>query len=139
VLCIRHGKGDQPGIAKVPVDVARLLDEYRPALSEETEPVFVVLRKGSQLRRDEVGRVIRLDGKGIERMTAERARQSKLKLAKPLTPHDLRATFITLAFEGKAPLQTVQYAARHKDPRTTEHYQRRKLNLDDNAVDYIHY
>ena len=56
-----------------------------------------------------------------------------------LTPHDLRATLITLALEGKAPLQVVQYAARHKDPRMTEHYQRRKVNLDDNAVDYIHY
>jgi len=62
-----------------------------------------------------------------------------LKLEKVLTPHDLRATFITLALEGKAPLQTVQYAALHKDPRMTEHYQRRKVNLDDNAVDYIHY
>jgi hypothetical protein len=30
-----------------------------------------------------------------------------------------------------------QYAARHKDPRQTEHYQRRKLNLDDNAVDKL--
>lgn len=139
VFRIRHGKGDQPGIAKVPVDVARLLEEYRASLGEETEPIFVVLRKGSHLRRDEAGQVIRLDGKGIERVTAERARQAKLRLAKPLTPHDLRATFITLALEGKAPLQTVQYAARHKDPRTTEHYQRRKVNLDDNAVDYIHY
>ena len=33
----------------------------------------------------------------------------------------------------------VQYAAGHKDPRTTEHYQRRKEQLDDNAVDYIHF
>ena len=126
-------------MAKVPVDVARLLEEYCAALGEETTPMFVVLRKGSHLRRDEEGQVIRLDGKDIERVTSLRAKQAKLKVEKPLTPHDLRATFITLALEGKAPLQTVQYAARHKDPRTTEHYQRRKVNLDDNAVDYIHY
>ena len=116
VLRIRHGKGDQPGVAKVPVDLARLLEEYQAALGEVAQPIFVVLRKGSHLRRDEVGRVIRLDGKGIERVTAQRAREATLKLEKPLTPHDLRATFITLALEGKAPLQTVQYAARHKDP-----------------------
>ena len=55
VLRIRHGKGEQAGIAKVPVDVARLLEEYRAALSEEITPMFVVLRKGSHLRRDEEG------------------------------------------------------------------------------------
>jgi hypothetical protein len=33
----------------------------------------------------------------------------------------------------------VQYAALHKDPRMTEHYQWRKVQLDDNEVDYIHY
>ena len=141
VLRIRHGKGDQAGIAKVPVDVARLLEQYRAALGEETEPMFVVLRKGNRLRRDEADQVIRLDGKGIERLTALRGKAAHLEFPdlRSQTPHDLRATFITLALEGKAPLQTVQYAARHKDPRTTEHYQRRKVNLDDNAVDYIHY
>jgi integrase len=82
--------------------------------------------------------VILLNGKGIEQLTAFRSRQAKMKLEKTPTPHDLRATFITLALEGKAPLQAVQYAARHKDPRTTEHYQRRKFTLDDNAVDSIH-
>ena len=139
VLVIRHGKGDQRRVAKVPIDVLRLLEEYRAALVEPVQPMFVVLRKGSHLRRDEEGRVIRLDGKGIERMVAARSRQAQLKLARPLTPHDLRATFITLALEGKAPLHLVQYAAGHKDPRTTEHYQRRKEQLDDNAVDYIHF
>lgn len=139
VLVIRHGKGDQRRVAKVPIDVLRLLEEYRAELGEQVEPMFVVLRKGSHLRRDEAGRVIRLDGKGIERMVAARSRQALLSLARPLTPHDLRATFITLALEGKAPLHLVQYAAGHKDPRTTEHYQRRKEQLDDNAVDYIHF
>lgn len=105
----------------------------------------MALHKGSHLRRDLRGQAVRLNAKGIEGVTIERG-----KLAVPpgqpvtppfahLTPHDLRATFITLALEGKAPLQVVQYAARHKDPRMTEHYQQRKVNLDDNAVDYIHY
>src|SRR5258708_21272556 len=59
------------------------------------------------------------------------------KLSLPLTPHGLRATFITLALEHHAKLEQVQYAAGHRDPRTTERYQGRKLNLDDNAVDYV--
>ena len=52
-------------------------------------------------------------------------------------PHGLRATFVTLALEGGAPLHLVQRAAGHADPRTTERYWRRKEGLDDNAVDYI--
>lgn len=145
VLSIRHGKGDQAGIAKVPVDVARFLQQYRAALGEDTTPVFVALHKGSSLRRDIRGQTVRLHAKGIEGVTIERglrAIQPDQPVTPPfahLTPHDLRATFITLALEGKAPLQVVQYAARHKDPRMTEHYQRRKVNLDDNAVDYIHF
>ena len=54
-----------------------------------------------------------------------------------LTPHVLRATFITLTLDAGAPLHKVQYAAGHADPRTTERYHRSKLNLDDNAVDYL--
>lgn len=145
VFHIRHGKGDRAGIAKVPVDVARLLEEYRAALGEATTPVFVALHKGSHLRRNAHGQAVRLNAKGIEGVTLERGLraippgQPAMPPFAHLTPHDLRATFITLALEGKAPLQVVQYAARHKDPRMTEHYQRRKVNLDDNAVDYIHF
>lgn len=110
---LQRGKGDQAGVAKAPVDVLRLLEQYLPALGEETELVFVTLRKGSHLRQDARGQVVRLDGKGIEGVTIEHGQLAAPPI-KHLTPHDLRATFITLALEGKAPLQVVQYAARHK-------------------------
>lgn len=54
-----------------------------------------------------------------------------------LSPHCLRASFITLTSEGGAQLEQVQYASRHADPRTTQRYRKRKVNLDDNAVDYL--
>ena len=41
-----------------------------------------------------------------------------------LTPHGLRATFITLALNESAALRDVQDAARHADPRTTRLYDR---------------
>jgi hypothetical protein len=44
---------------------------------------------------------------------------------------------VTLALEGGAKLDQVQYAVGHSDPRTTERYQKRKLNLDRHAVDFI--
>jgi hypothetical protein len=42
-----------------------------------------------------------------------------------------------LALEGGAKLEQVQYTAGYADPRTTERYQKRKTNLDDNVVDYV--
>ena len=54
-----------------------------------------------------------------------------------VSPHSLRHSFVTWALEQGASLHKVQYAARHVDPRTTERYHRQKLNLDDNAVDYL--
>lgn len=63
---------------------------------------------------------------------------AKIAEIEQLKLHGMRASFVTLSLEGGAKLEKVQYAARHKDPRTTERYQRRKFNLDDNAVEYIH-
>jgi site-specific recombinase XerD len=54
-----------------------------------------------------------------------------------ITPHSLRHVLITLALAGGAPLHKVQYAAGHADPRTTERYDRRRDDLDDNAVDHV--
>jgi integrase len=75
-----------------------------------------------------------LGEKGIEGIVKARAATIGVY---DLTPHGLRASFVTLALEGGASLHQVQYAAGHADPRTIERYQKRKLNLDDNAVDYL--
>jgi integrase len=64
-------------------------------------------------------------------------KQAGAKIGMDLSPHCLRASFITLTSEGGARLEQVQYAARHADPRTTQRYRKRKVNLDDNAVDYL--
>jgi len=56
-----------------------------------------------------------------------------------LRPHGLRASFITLTLEAGATLHQVQHAVNHADPRTTLRYQKRKLNLDHNAVDTLHF
>ncbi len=54
-----------------------------------------------------------------------------------ISPHALRATFITLALDGHAPLHKVQYAVGHADPRTTERYHTTKANIEDAAGDYF--
>jgi integrase/recombinase XerD len=156
---IQHGKGDTRRRVKIPVDVWREIALYIEALRARHEeelqrelaalgtdtdteqrrsieqrhqvalndPLFVSFRRGDHPTRRPMG------DKAIETQVKRYAEY----LGLPLTPHGLRATFITLALEHHAKLEQVQYAAGHRDPRTTERYQGRKLNLDDNAVDYV--
>jgi integrase/recombinase XerD len=128
ILIVRHGKGNKRRISKIPVDVKRELDTYLLTRNRTIEPLFT-----NVFRNDRAGDV-RISDKQIYRLVKQYAK--KAGVAK-LSPHGLRGTFITLSLEANAPLSKVQYAAGHKDPRTTERYQKRKTNLDDNAVDFI--
>lgn len=132
IVTVKHGKGDKRRIAKLRVDVVRAIENYLTSLgeprSDPAAPLFVAYYKG-----DKPALTRGLTPRQIERIVAARARVIGLKLS----PHALRASFITIALENGAKLTQVQYAAGHKDPRTTERYQKRKLNLDDNAVDFV--
>lgn len=141
-----QGKGDKPATVKLPPDVWGYIEEYMQVLQQRyprrhaslSAPLFISFRKGDQpsLKPDETGKLVeqRIDIKGIEIVVKDLGK--KIGMTK-LTPHGLRATFITLAMEHDATLEQAQYAARHKDPRTTERYRKRKLNLDNNAVDKL--
>lgn len=135
VATVRHGKGDKRRKAKLPVDVHRAITEYLAGTGRgkvgAAAPLFVRFRSGPGGQARPVEQ--RLGEKGIEGIVKGRA----AVIGVELTPHGLRASFVTLALEGGASLHQVQYAAGHADPRTTERYQKRKLNLDDNAVDYL--
>ena len=76
---------------------------------------------------------IRVTGKQIERVVKARAKADGITNS----PHHMRASFITLAFEGGADLALVQDAARHKDPRTTRRYQNKRISLHKNAADFV--
>lgn len=133
ILTIR-GKGNVTRTAKLPPDVWRLLGEWLEARAVqahvgEDDPLFVAIRKGGQIDRAEP-----LSDRAIHAIVAQRLGAANVAR---LGPHALRATFVTLALEGGAPLHLVQHAAGHADPRTTERYWRRKASLDDNAVDYV--
>ena len=135
---IRHGKGNKRRTVKLPVPVRRAIDEWLAALGEfstlntsTATPLFVQFRKGDKPDK----RLLALSTNAIENIVKHYANTAGLEVH--LSPHGLRASFVTLALEGGARLQQVQYAVGHADPRTTERYQRRKLNLDDHASDYL--
>jgi site-specific recombinase XerD len=129
------GKGNVSRTVKVPPDVWRTLEAWLEAARGAglelggDDPLFVEVRRGGHLpgRRP-------LSDRAVYALVERRLRAAGLER---LGPHGLRATFVTLALEGGAPLHMVQRAAGHADPRTTERYWRRKDGLDDNAVDYV--
>jgi integrase/recombinase XerD len=129
VATVRHGKGDKRRKVKILPEVFRALESYLEATGRDIaslgDPLFVGIGARWQGQR--------ITDKFIERAV----RDAGQKIGIALTPHDLRASFITLAIEGGATLLQAQMAAGHSDPRTTERYHIRKVNLDDNAVDYI--
>ena len=54
-----------------------------------------------------------------------------------ISPHSLRHAAITNALDAGVPLRDAQILARHADPRTTEHYDRARGNLDRHGVHFL--
>jgi integrase len=62
------------------------------------------------------------------------AARAGLEAAGQVSPHSLRVAFITGAREAGVPLEDVQDAAGHADPRTTRRYDRGRHSLDRHAA-----
>jgi integrase/recombinase XerD len=54
-----------------------------------------------------------------------------------ISPHSPRHAAITNALDAGVPLRDAQILARHADPRTTEHYDRPRGNLDRHGVHFL--
>ena len=54
-----------------------------------------------------------------------------------ISPHSLRHAAITNALDTGVPPRDAQILARHADPRTTEHYDRARGNLDRHGVHFL--
>ncbi len=128
VAVIEHGKSDKRRIVKLRVDVYRALEDYLKSRGSEGEALFVAFRRGDHPTCN------RMTDKAVELLVKKYA-----PLGVDLTPHGLRATCASIALEEEASLHQVQYLLGHKDPRTTQRYQRCKLNLDYNAVDVLNF
>lgn len=133
-LTIKAGKGRRRDVIKLRVEAHRAIMEYLRAVGRaelgDDAPLFCQFRKGDIMVEAPVSSML------IYRTVLEYAKKACIEAH--LTPHGMRASFVTLSLEGGAKLEQVQDAARHKDPRTTERYWRRRNRMDDNAVDYIH-
>jgi site-specific recombinase XerD len=111
------GKGSKLAIIPLPPRVARAVDQ---AASDRPGGPLLLSRSGRRLNRHAATRIVH--------RLARRA-----GIAKHISPHSLRHSFITAALDAGVPLRDVQIAARHADPRTTTRYDRARNNLDRHA------
>lgn len=72
----------------------------------------------------------RLDRHAVFRLVRRLAREAGIPAWARLSPHSLRHAFATAARAAGVPLEDVQDAMGHADPRTTRRYDRDRHNLD---------
>ena len=83
------------------------------------------------LNRDETARLAYTTSYALIRRLARRA---GIPAADHLSPHSLRHSFATGLLGAGVPLQDVQDAMGHADPRTTRAYDRSRHRLDSHAT-----
>jgi integrase/recombinase XerD len=116
------GKGNKPATMPITVPVLRVLETCRGQRTTGR----LILRPSSRNpidRRDAYGMVARI--------------AKVAGIPRHISPHSLRHAAITNALDAGVPLRDAQILARHADPRTTEHYDRARGNLDRHAVHFL--
>jgi integrase/recombinase XerD len=116
------GKGNKPATMPVTVPVLRVLEACRGERAD-----------GPLILRPQSGNPI--DRRDVYRMVARIAKAAGIP--RHISPHSLRHAAITNALDAGVPLRDAQILARHADPRTTEHYDRARGNLDRHGVHFL--
>ncbi len=112
------------GGKKKPVPVPPLaLDALRAYLSGRTEGPLFATDSGRRWTQPEVWKHLRV-----------LARRAGIPQATSIKPHTLRHQFITDNLADNVPLERVQDAVGHTNPRTTQRYNRRRRMLDDHPA-----
>ncbi|MGX6606521.1 tyrosine-type recombinase/integrase [Micromonosporaceae bacterium Da 78-11] len=112
------GKGGRPRRRALTPGAAAALDEYLRLRGDGDGPLFLTSTGG------------RIDRHGVFRLVRRLAQEAGIAGADRLSPHSLRHAFATTARAEGVPLEDVQDAMGHADPRTTRRYDRDRHNLD---------
>lgn len=119
-------KGGREQYAALPPVVWAALSAWLPerhelaAAHDDAHPLFVT-RSGRRMDRQAAWKVVKRCARDAG-------------LPDGISPHSLRHAFVTLALKAGAPLDLVQYAAGHADPRTTRRYDRQRHAFDGHAA-----
>jgi integrase/recombinase XerD len=116
------GKGNKPATMPLTVPVLRVLEACRG--QRTTGPLILRPVTGN-----------RIDRRDASRMVARIAKAAGIP--RHISPHSLRHAAITNALDAGVPLRDAQILARHADPRSNEHYDRARGNLDRQGVHFL--
>ena len=116
------GKGDKPATMPLTVPVLRVLEVCRG--QRTAGPLILRPTSGNPI-----------DRRDAYRMVARVAQAAGIP--RHISPHSLRHAAITNALHAGVPLRDAQILARHADPRTTEHYDRARGNLDRHGAHFL--
>jgi len=131
-LRVLHGKNDKQREVPIPASAAAALDRWLEVRGRAPGALFMPI--------DQVGRVVG-DGVGmsahaIYKMLNKRARQAGIP---PLTPHDMRRTFVGDLLTAGNDISAVQRMAGHASVTTTQRYDRRGDEVMRRAADTLHF
>jgi site-specific recombinase XerD len=113
------GKGGRPRRRALTPAAATALDEYLAGREPASGGPLFVTATGARLDRHSIFRLVR-----------RLAQEAGIAGGDRLSPHSLRHAFATTARQEGVPLEDVQDAMGHADPRTTRRYDRDRHNLD---------
>jgi integrase/recombinase XerD len=113
-------KGGRDALEPLSPPVERTLDAY---LADRTSGPLFLDDQGRRVYEAQAWRLVR-----------RLARTTGLKSARQLSPHSLRHTFATSLDDAGVPLQDIQDAMGHADPRTTRRYMATHQHLDRHAT-----
>ena len=116
------GKGNKPATMPITIPVLRVLEACRGQRASGP----LILRPVSHRP---------VDRRDVYRMVTRIAKEAGIP--RHISPHSLRHAAITNALDAGVPLRDAQILARHADPRTTEHYDRARGNLDRHGVHFL--
>ena len=116
------GKGNKPATMPLTVPVLRVLEACRGDRASGR----LILRPAT---------LKPIDRRDVYRMVTRIAKVAAVP--RHISPHSLRHAAITNALDAGVPLRDAQILARHADPRTTEHYDRARGNLDRHGVHFL--
>jgi len=115
------GKGNKPATMALTIPVLRVLEACR---GQRTSGPWVL--------RPLTGKPI--DRRDVYRRVARIAKAAGIP--RHISPHSLRHA-ATNSLDAGVPLRDAQILARHADPRTTEHYDRARFNLNRHGVHFL--
>ena len=116
------GNGNKPATMPLTVPGLRVLEACR---GERTQGRLIPRPKSDNP----------IDRRDAYRMVARIAKVAGIP--RHISPHSLRHAAITNALDAGVSLRDAQILARHADPRTTEHYDRARGNLDRHGVHFL--